>query len=615
MEFVRLLHGIDHNVARLVYSLWASPVWFFTTCCGFIGIGLTIALFISMLEPTSNHNASIAHVKAKARLGRGELEKNHDWSAQDRWRVAHFFVPHRPTRSAQNIQLDSRMAPVAATTSPSPFRPKHEQKSVLASDIDVRMELGRPRKAEQDRRVIAISNYNSGHLDQVENPTRRVRVRDPRLLVQAAWDFGADCYQNVYAYTPTPSPIRRTLPRREPEPVPAIPVEPVRHETPHVSVAMELIRHPMELSEYPPGSQMFRVSDFSRFPEDDPRFQNSLVAYGDSGWVPADSPRSIPHEVFPYVGIGHFDPAIDLFPESDEFDGNLPSLAEIDLRLELITPQSASLGRPHESRLLVRNEGGDTISRIHIQDSLAQLKTVISADPDASVEQRTNVETGDEQDSLHRDIKDLLLGETREFSLRWIPEHGHRMFHRTRVIAHAAVTATTEVLPDQSMPSIPPEIPPIKHPSLACDVKYLDKVAVGDDVEMAITIRNTGDINLHQVQLRIEVPSNLSHQDGNSILFDAGNLQVDGRKQTILRLSAQRVGEAVNVLQVVAAERIEAHGQARIQIVEQQKDVPPPIPETIPGKPSAPRPATQPKLQCCCQSTPTASFQPTPLIP
>ena len=45
-------------------------------------------------------------------------------------------------------------------------------------------------------------------------------------------------------------------------------------------------------------------------------------------------------------------------------------------------------------------------------------------------------------------------------------------------------------------------------------------------------------------------PGQLSHRDGGSVVFDAGDLEVSGRNQTVLKMSAKQAGEAVNVLQV-----------------------------------------------------------------
>jgi uncharacterized repeat protein (TIGR01451 family) len=168
------------------------------------------------------------------------------------------------------------------------------------------------------------------------------------------------------------------------------------------------------------------------------------------------------------------------------------------------------------------------------------------------------------------------------------------------------------------MPSIPPEIPPEKHPAVACDFNYLEQVYVGEEFDLEVTVRNTGDTALHNVQVRLDLPSELAHRDGNQIVIDAGNLQVNGRNQRVLRVSARQVGEAVNKLQVASAERIEARGRANIQVVERPKEpaLLVPVPEPVKPKPQTiSSPEAPPGGKCCCQRTPIIPFDPTRPLP
>ncbi len=480
--------------------------------------------------------------------------------------------------------------------------------SWIKRDFDVRLEMHRPKKAEQDQRFAGGTIIDSAARIG-EQPRARIRSRDPRLLVQATWEYGSECNQREYPGLP----VRRIRPVPVPPDEPHTRMVPIRKFSPDLSFELELIRHSSVSGHFPPGSRIISQSDRSVFPDDDARFQSGLVSFSDSGWQRSHTGRHHPgDDLISYMGVGAFDPLSAELPTSDEIDPTLPAMAEVELRLELVTPHSVSAGQPHQSKLFISNAGRDSIPRVEVKDQISRLQTVVAANPDALIETVIDAATGLEERLLHREIQQLVPGQGQEFVLQWIPNDGRHQFHRTRVVAHAAVATTTEVSQpaetEQPTPTAPPEILPEKHPALACDIQYLDKVYVGDEVDLEITVRNTGDTKLHNVQVRIDVPNQLSHRDGKNVVFEAGTLDVSGRNQTILKMSAKQAGDAVNVLQVAAVEQVVARGQARIVVVERGKE-PAALPETIRSQPAVgPAPATkvspvptQPAKNCCCQ--------------
>lgn len=613
-ELVRLVHWLDHGAGRLLLNLRTSPAWCFVTLVGTIGVGLTILLFISVIDQTSVHHSKPAN-RATVQLGRAQLEKNYEWSAQDHWRIAHFFVPHKPAEPFKNIQIDSRLmtsddgGDVRNNTVDS-RRNDVAQRLPITKDIEVRLETSRPRKAQQEKRLISKSTLSS-RTDRDQNPGPRIHQRNSRLLVQASWEFGSDCARNDYVALPVRRPIPEYVP--EPEVLPA----PQPKSTPDISFEMVMIRHFMTSAPFPPGSHLVSQSDRSSFPVDDPRYQNALVSYGDQIWQRSEPTRESSEEVVetvPYTGIGIDESLTAMRQTSEEIDPTLPAIAEVDLNLELIVPRLAVAGQSHESMLIVRNEGRDSIPRIEVQDLMSESQTIIAASPDASLETVVDSESGTRNILLHREVLDLPSGDGQGFSLRWIPEIGRRSHIRTRVIAEAVVSTTTDVErpePDQQMQSIPPEIPPEKHPALACDVDYPEKVLIGNAVELKIRVRNTGETTLHDVKVRIELPDQLSHPDGNELIFDAGKILMHGHAQTVVELTASQVGDAVNVLQATSAEHIRAQGRVSILVVERPKEPVPLVtnPESNRPKP-LPIPSSARKLEplaekhverCCCQ--------------
>jgi len=136
-------------------------------------------------------------------------------------------------------------------------------------------------------------------------------------------------------------------------------------------------------------------------------------------------------------------------------------------------------------------------------------------------------------DICTREVLGLSPNREQEFALNWLLEGDRRQIYRARVTTHAQVSAFSDVIrpvSEEQTESLPPETLPATHPSLACDIQHLDRVHTGDEFELEIIVRNTGDTTLHQVRVKIEVPEGLSHSNGRLVSFDAGDLPVRGSK-------------------------------------------------------------------------------------
>ena len=353
-------------------------------------------------------------------------------------------------------------------------------------------------------------------------------------------------------------------------------------------------------------------------------FPSELVSHAHNPWKRFHPGNSLTQDrPISYTGMGLYEPKSSSERTLDEHDQGLRAVADIALRMELNAPELVSAGEVHQSRLRIENEGQEPVSKIEVRDDLSDLHTVIAAEPDGLMEIGTDPETGLNRHVLHREFANLDPGDVHAMSLKWIPVGPSRQIQRARVVAHAEVSAATIVVapepsdvtgfdPVQQMPSIPPEqVKP--HPALACDIQHLDRVAVGKSVELEITVRNTGNIKLHGVKVQIDVANQLSHRDGRAVVFDAGNLPVNGQNRTVLRLSAVEAGEAVNLVQADAEEAVEAKGRMIIHVSGPHKektpvprtDTPQPRRDTARSTSKTPEPSTPSKPlsegACCCQ--------------
>ena len=645
-EILYFLDWIDRTVGTIAKGMRESPAWYFMTLFGSLAVFLTFLMFLSLIDQTSGRGARALPVRTSANLSRRDLEVLNEWTVQDHWRVAHFFVLDQPRQRPRDIQLDSRLKTPAESVIPSNFPGRSRHVSVASrsnpkKEMDVRLELSRPKVAQQGTRIVAgtvldpgfqmAENSISGREHDLE---RRTRAQAPQLLVQASWEFGPDCNAREYVSVPVrrPKPVQVPLPEPEPEPI----TVPARQTSPDLSLEMAMIRHFSAEGLVPPGSHLVESSDRSRFEIED-AVSNREVGFSaleSSKWrTTRPSSHRPDSDPTPYTGLGIYDAQSHPHPQADEYDENLRAVADIALRVALNVPNNVPLGTVQQSRLQVTNEGQDQISRIEVRDFPGQLKTVVGADPEAMTESIVDPVTGTRQKTLHRELPPLLPGEERDLTLDWVPTEALPQTQRAQVIAHTEVSTFTRVTrppADQPMPSVPPE--QVQHtPSLECDLAHLDRVYLGDEIELEITVRNTGDTTLHDVRVAVEIPEQLSHRSGRTVVIRAGNLPVQGQKQSLVKLAAIRPGEAINRLRIDATERVQARGQASIQVVERPKQEPPRAPVTqtrstsvpatrTPAKPKplpSPLPSSlpsQPVEECCCQRVTLFLEQPDRLI-
>ena len=650
---------------------------------------LTVLLFftfISSHDPTlgelANRSKSLGHAT------RETLEEAGDWAAQDKWRLAHLFVDHRPKRDKlpdiDTSVLDD-FPDVLQVSSRRESRPRsgfniqstavERQRPVTRlslPDTEVRLDLGSPPVAEQPRRLVAGQYVHEAGAEF--HPVRQAsyRSRDSRLLVQAEWSFARDCDAE-----PVRRPSRRLIPVPDPqwEDLPPIP-EQIDDRHPDLSFQMLMLREFLPpTSEHPPRSRNASVAATSEFPESFAQHDRShLLTQDSSRWARTTKDRTEHHR--------HADAYVDRL-QNDPFgtgDENLPvehelhlnsapSFAEVALRLELQAPETTLAGHVNKSMLVLHNDGLVEIPQVTVRESLSGLKTVTDAIPPARVVSSPHRRSDKESDlnieepldhtekSLERTIQHLPAGKQQRLELVWRPDTvGHRT-HSAIVTVQAAVGATTEiVLPaaNQPMPSVTPEPVPIRelpiepdpeaepepaayseppvisepdpapeaHPGLSFDVRNLPRATVDDLVEIAIVVRNTGDVPLHGVRVIAHLPEQLKHRRGSEVEFTINELPVRGSERAVLRVVAQLPGRAVCRLQVASDEPAEADSTTSIDVVARPVRLETPSvaktepvrPKPVPVPPPAPkRTSPAPKMQnsnCCCQAHPVAPYEP-----
>ena len=631
-EVFHVLSWLDRSVVQVAKGFRESPAWYFVTVIGTVAILLTIGMFISQVnEPSRNHPKTLAS-RSTANLSRHDLELRHDWTVQDRWRIAHLFVPDQAPPKSKDMKLDSRLL-LSGNKSYGNVNWQHDsshdplaRRTNNERNLDVLLDLSRPKKAQQDHRMVARTEITPGSKLHPQHSGPRIQQRDSRLFVQAAWEFGDGCNR--------PDDVSQTRRRLNPNPIPVPepepPIAPVHRNRPDLAFEIAMERHFTIAGRFPPGSHLVRQSELSVFPENRSRFPSELVSHEEKPWSwQAFHPSShlLSSKIKPYEPIGTFHRGEQLDSPTDEYNEAFRAVADVALRIKLIAPSSVSAGEANQSALVISNEGPDTVSHLEVNEFLSESQIVIDATPDASSQIVLEPNTGLHEKVWLREFPELSPGTEQELALKWIPEGSHRLIQRAKVIARAEVSTLTEVsrpIEIQQLPSIPPERVE-HHPALACDIEYLDRVHVGDDVELQITVRNTGDVTLHDVKFEIEFPSQFSHREGQTVVFEAGRLSVKGQTETVLRFSAVEIGEAVSLIRLTSAEHVHAAGRNTIQVVErrQQTNSITPPPESVRDKapdnwkltnPNASQTKSESK-SCCCQKLQVSRLDPVALFP
>ena len=647
LEFAHVLRWLDHTAARVWMGLHQSPGWYFVTTAGSLTLMLTMLLFFPYI---ASHDPTLSELaidgRSAARVTRASLEATGDWSAQDRWRVAHLFVDHRPPRRRPVVRLDSRLVEepteqVARSTrsratghragANQPWPREVVVVPVVHTkklDPEVRLELKSPDRAAQTPRLVydRLVRDPGAEFDPVHTSSY-YRPRDKRLLVQAEWSFDSDCNTD---YEPPRRPLaRRVIPVPEPQwDEPRAAPEPRNERHPDLSFEMELLREYLpNVGEFPPKSRSTSVAAHSEFPQSVDHVRRTPHRAGHiDHWIRSTSQaehRPLPEAYISRVHLHAEGPETVGFSEADDEDQNLTSFAEVALRLELYAPTTAMAGRLHESSLLIHNEGPTPVSLVRVRESLAELQTVTDANPAARIN----------HDALERDLHGLPPGREKRLGVTWLPDAEGSRTHRAAVTMHAAVGVTTNIVAPEPaaviepMTRIEPEPTPEPapepvskpvpkhHPAITCEVKHVDRVTVDDIVELEIVVKNAGDTALSDVRILVQVPAELKHRQGAEVEYEVGNLARRGSHKAVLRLLALTSGQAVNRIHVVTHESAESKARAPITVVAKPVSRPTPrTPEVPRPKPApAPKPTAKPipiptSGSCCCPGQPVASL-------
>ncbi|MBM4076340.1 MAG: hypothetical protein FJ267_11955, partial [Planctomycetes bacterium] len=437
MEIARIFQWVDDTGAGFLGWIRVSRGWSVVCLAGIATVSLTLLLFFPHF---ANHDPTLYRLAIDGQNDRSSTNRifhsQDQWAEQDHWRVAHMFVDSRPVLRHLGPRLDSRLIDDDFLNSDptlnhdhwkyayQSLRGKRGRSSRVISffglhdlEPDVRLELQVPGRAEQSQRVISSTDVREPGSDfPSKHFAARYDIRDPRLLVQAEWEFNPECFNN---FEPPRAPITRRI-----EPIPEPQWDEPEHDPvprprakPDLSFAMTLLREYFpSTGEFPPRSKPVEVSahsEMSKLPTDG--ILNDFDTTRRGLWKEMSERYrhlALPESYSSRIQQDSKDVEKEPVPDYSERPPHLRSFAEVALRLEMREQSSGVTGKQQNSSLVVVNEGSDSVSLVRARESLSELQTVTNALPDGHL-------AGDQ---LTRDVRDLPSGQRRELNLEWVPD-------------------------------------------------------------------------------------------------------------------------------------------------------------------------------------------------
>ena len=211
------------------------------------------------------------------------------------------------------------------------------------------------------------------------------------------------------------------------------------------------------------------------------------------------------------------------------------------LTIEKKAPETATVGVSHDYKILVSNEGASSAFDVIVEDELGGAAEFVEAQPIAEFNRAAG--------RLNWNFRELRAGEKKEIIVRIKPSGEGTLDGVATVRFKAQVKSATV----------------ITAPKLELQLSGPDQVKVGDEVQLAYTIRNRGSGDAANVVLRSVLPPGLKHPEGGDLEYEIENLAAGDAEEIDLTVVAAEPGELILVSAEVTSSGVSA-AKARTEI-------------------------------------------------
>jgi uncharacterized repeat protein (TIGR01451 family) len=213
------------------------------------------------------------------------------------------------------------------------------------------------------------------------------------------------------------------------------------------------------------------------------------------------------------------------------------------LTLQKVAPREVQVNKPTELQLVVQNTGQTAANQVFVHDQVPEGTELIDTDPKASVAR---------DGTLSWNLGTIEPGATSKILIRLLPNRPGDFGSVAQVTFAAQASSRTRCT----------------QPILSVKHTAKDKVLIGDEWVMEITVENSGDGPATNVMLQENVPDLFSFADGSSELeFEVGTLPPGQRKSVQLRLKAARVGQTQNRIVAQADADLQASDSLGVEVI------------------------------------------------
>jgi uncharacterized repeat protein (TIGR01451 family) len=218
------------------------------------------------------------------------------------------------------------------------------------------------------------------------------------------------------------------------------------------------------------------------------------------------------------------------------------------ITIQKFAPSEIQVGKPAVFKIAVRNTGQIPASQVEIRDQTPRGTKLLGTTPRASQGPRGEIVWT---------IGTLRPGEESSVEMELMPT----------TEGEIGSVATVHFGADASARTISTK------PKLALEMSAQEKVLIGEQVVMTITVSNPGTGIATGVVLEERLPAGLQHPSGAELEYEVGDLRPGESKKLDLPMAAVSPGLASNVLTARADGNLQAQERLDIQVVAPKLDI------------------------------------------
>jgi uncharacterized repeat protein (TIGR01451 family) len=264
----------------------------------------------------------------------------------------------------------------------------------------------------------------------------------------------------------------------------------------------------------------------------------------DPGATPNDSYAANPVNMIPPSTASALNPnATTDAPGARRLEGAQTPSVIIQKR----APAEVKVGKPAAFVINVRNVGAVEALDVEVHDRIPAGMRLADASPPPQIQ----------GNQLMWQIGSMPAGDERTITLQLIPEQEGELGSVARVSFEAAASVRTIAT----------------RPVLKIEQQAPEKVLIGQQLEIGLTISNTGSGKATNIEIWEDVPAGLSHPEGPQLKQNIGTLMPSEVRTDSLYLKAEKPGIIKNTIRLVGDDGLTAEQTVAVEVIAPKLEV------------------------------------------